>query len=497
MAVVERKRAKGKTVFGVMNEWQGKQFWELVGTSRRDAEVRDRAMKKEIKNGTYVPNERSKSVMVRQIAEVWANTRTSAYAEEERKILERYLYPVEWLANMLVADVRQRHIVQWVEQWKTEKVDDVRRVTDKTIANAVGVLRMVFKYAHLKELCTQQPVVVPKTMLRRAPKEEKEIYSIAECAVLLRHHSIPWPQRVLNAMLLLTGMRLGEVAGRRWRHLEEGTVAAIVVCDQYDGEPLKTERPRIVPVHPELHRILTEWAVEGFELYTGVRPTLDDFIVPNMSRWAQVRHHTESSLNKQFCKTAEAAGVRPRTVHSTRHSFVTHCRRFGARPDVLERVTHNSSGKIIDRYTHFEWEPVCEAVFALNLDAHPDSQPGRMTPGERPGSFLANIAKSQRSFPEKTAEAAGIEAASESTLGLVLQSQGKTRQGIRQESNGLFAEELKTDNRTRKRKLLTLSEVDPDGAKPGLALCRALDAAYDGDTEETLKQLATAAEAVA
>src|SRR5690606_21390205 len=123
---------------------------------------------------------------------------------------------------------------------------------------------------------------------------------IAECAVLLRHHSIPWPQRVLNAMLLLTGMRFGEVAGRCWRDLEDGEVAAIVVRDQYDSKPLKTERSRIVPVHPELHRILTEWAVEGFELYTGVRSTPDDFIVPNMSRWAQVRHHTESSLNKQF-----------------------------------------------------------------------------------------------------------------------------------------------------------------------------------------------------
>lgn len=420
MAVVERKRAKGKIVFGVMNEWNGKPFWELVGTSRREAETRDRAMKREIKTGTYVPHERSRSVTVKQFADVWATTRTNSYASEERKLIDRYIASVPWFADMVLADVRQKHVIQWVEHWKTQLVDGERRVSDKTIANAVGVLRMIFKYGVLRELCANQPVVLPKTMLRKAPKEQKEIYSLSECVVLMRHHTIPWPQRVINSLLLLTGMRLGEVAGRRWRDLEDGEVAAIVVRDQYDGQPLKTERPRIVPVHPELHRVLTQWAVEGFELYTGCRPSPDDFIVPNMSRWAQVRHHTESSLNKQFCKTAEAAGVRPRTVHSTRHTFITLCRQFGARPDVLERVTHNAVGEMIDRYTHMQWAPLCEAVLCLNLDAHLDSQPSQLTIGKRPGSFLANIEESTRSFPKTTVEAAGIEDAANSNLPLVL-----------------------------------------------------------------------------
>lgn len=495
MAVVERKRSKG-VVYSVTNEWQGKPAWERVGTSRREAETRDRAMKKEIKNGTYVPNERSRSSTVMQIAGIWASTRTNAYADEERAILDRYLAD-SWLANMLVADVKQKHIVQWVEELKAEMVDGQRRITDKTIANAVGVLRMVFKYAALKELCATQPVVLPKTMLRRKSKNEKEIYSLAECVVLMRHHTIPWPQRVINALLLLTGMRLGEVAGRRWRDLEDGPVAALIVRDQYDSQPLKTERERIVPVHPELHRVLTQWAIEGFELYTGVRPTPGDFIVPNMSRWAQARHHTESSLNKQFCKTAEAAGVRPRTVHSTRHTFITLCRRFGARPDVLERVTHNSCDKMIDRYTHMEWAPLCEAVLCLNLDAHQDSQTPQMTVGQNPGSFLANIAVSHPSLPLSSMEAAGIEDASDPKKLPVFKGSRKTRQGVRQELSGSFEEGLRTDNRTRKRRLLTLEELDPEAAKPGLAICRALDAVYDGDLDEATKQLTLAGEAVA
>jgi hypothetical protein len=42
-------------------------------------------------------------------------------------------------------------------------------------------------------------------------------------------------------------------------------------------------------------------------------------------------------------------------------------RRGGARKDVLERITHNASGDIIDRYTTFDWLPLCEAVSCLKI----------------------------------------------------------------------------------------------------------------------------------
>jgi hypothetical protein len=46
--------------------------------------------------------------------------------------------------------------------------------------------------------------------------------------------------------------------------------------------------------------------------------------------------------------------------------MITWARRGGARSDVLERVTHNAAGAIIDQYTHFDWEPLCEAVGCLD-----------------------------------------------------------------------------------------------------------------------------------
>jgi hypothetical protein len=35
---------------------------------------------------------------------------------------------------------------------------------------------------------------------------------------------------------------------------------------------------------------------------------------------------------------------------------------------MLEKVTHNAKGKMIDHYTHFDLEPLRRAVAALKLD---------------------------------------------------------------------------------------------------------------------------------
>ena len=36
--------------------------------------------------------------------------------------------------------------------------------------------------------------------------------------------------------------------------------------------------------------------------------------------------------------------------------------------DVLQKVTHNAKGDILDNYTHFDWEPLCKAVSCLQID---------------------------------------------------------------------------------------------------------------------------------
>ena len=379
MAIVARKRKSGVT-FYVTFSWNGKQVWERVGTHRREAETVERKRLKELKDGTYTPQATSRTVTVGQYAEVWGKTRVNAYGADERAIIRRVVEPRPWLTDLPLADARPRHFDRLVAELKAQGL------ADKSISNVIGVMKLIFNRAIRAELCTVQPVVLEPGTLKRGRKREPETYTVAEALVLTRHHAIPWPIRVLNAMCLFGGLREGEACGRRWGDLKQtaGPLMLMSVHDQYDRKPLKTERARSVPVHPDLAAVLTEWMRDGFELYTQRKPEPEDLIVPNTSRRAKVPNHTRSSYYKQFIRSAEAARVRPRSLHSTRHTFISLCRRGGARKDVLERVTHNARGDVLDGYTHFDWQPVCEAVLCLSLDAQQGPQPRGENPEETP-----------------------------------------------------------------------------------------------------------------
>ena len=56
--------------------------------------------------------------------------------------------------------------------------------------------------------------------------------------------------------------------------------------------------------------------------------------------------------------------------------MISAARSSGARRDVLEQITHNARGAIIDVYTAWEWPALCEAVSCLRVD--PERLPGRI-----------------------------------------------------------------------------------------------------------------------
>jgi hypothetical protein len=149
----------------------------------------------------------------------------------------------------------------------------------------------------------------------------------------------------------------------------------LTVERQYEGRLLKTEhaegeQTRRVPVHPALEKLLTWWKVEGFELVFCKKPTPDDPIIPSRDG----THHTKYTAYKAWRLACDKSGVPNRTLHSSRHTFITMCRRGGARKDVLEKVTHNAQGDVVDAYTHWDWTPLCEAVLCLQIrDANRDA----------------------------------------------------------------------------------------------------------------------------
>lgn len=509
MAVVERKDSKGP-VFYAVNKWNGRQKSERVGRNRREAERRDAVMKKEIENGTYQPPEARKATSFGDQALSYHGRRTIKSKDDERALSRNHMEHRAWLWKKPLDQFRPADCDRLIAELRAElRPDGKRRLTDKSIRDVLQLMRRIFASAIRADLIDRQPVVLEHGTWNHTPVV-REPYTAAEVAVLISHHKIPWPSRVLIALWVLAGLRQGEGCGLKWKRLDLDAkpLAGLTIAEQWRGESLKTKRPREVPVHPILLAILREWAETGFEAYTGRKPTPDDYIVPELDGfgvWNCFGAHTSYRRFKDAC---EAVGIRPRTLHAFRHTFVTLSRRGGARPDVLERVSHNASGKMIDRYTHFDWLPLCEAVLCLRLEPLPTEPPPlgnsrEIEAPQLPGE--ANISQQDSGGavgqsvvcppspltpqPNKARLAIGAP---------VVQAAIQSASGERRGSlNGRRVDQdLRRGVENRRRKLLTLAEVDPAGAAPGLAFCRAYEATLAGNGPAALAALHEAAEAL-
>jgi integrase len=478
MATVGKKRKSGTTYY-VATFWNGRQYWERSGTDKREADRLDARRLREVAAGTFSPEAVAPKSAVKTVADyaaLWLAERTNVSASDDRRNVARFL-AIESFAAAPIAEVRPRHIIAALKQLATTGI------SDKTRKNAYGSLRTMFRDAVINEHTGTDPCTLPRNFFSGTTAAEREVYTRAEAAVLVSHKAIPSPIRVLNALCLLGGLREGEACGRRWRDLDPSALPlwAMAVATQYDGRELKTRKPRSVPVHPELAAILQAWAEGDFFALMRRAPLPDDYIVPYVSARAH-GFYTRSIYYKAFQAACTAAGVRARSLHSTRHTMVTMARRGGADRQVLSKVTHNAKGEMIDRYTHHDWEPLCNAVLAIGslFDARPTPHGIGGIP-EKTGSIKTGteahmLAESNASDRGALSSIPGASTDDRAELG----SNENKRQSRRQ-STVVGFDGLREASAARRARLELLSEADPELAAPGLAACRALDAAYDGD----------------
>lgn len=374
MAVVPRKR-KGRTVYGVLTSWSGGKHWELVGPVKREAEQRDRQRLAEVKAGTFRPGELTDAASVKAFAEKWVEGRSNRSAVTDR-FLMRHVLAVGWFASLRMADVRPKDVLRLIAELK------LGSLSPKSLSLVMGGVRVMFRDAVIDDVLTTSPYVVPRGVLKRSGKKRTP-YEAAEVRALLAE-PVGERERVWNAIAFYTGGRCGEVCGVRWGDWDEAPqpLGSLSVERQYDGEVLKTERPRVVPVHPELERVLRAWR-DRWSFFFLRRPTPGDLIVPSLDG---VSAMSKSSAYKAWIRSCKASGVTNRSVHSTRHTFITLTQRGGADRRVVELITHNPKGDIVDRYTARDWATYCDAVLCLSFDPVDASVDGGSNGGGNSGS---------------------------------------------------------------------------------------------------------------
>lgn len=307
----------------------------------------------------------------------WIGKQTYTTVLDDRRRLEGYLAGTTLGARSLDA-VKASDVAGWVRELQLRPSRRGGRLAARTVLNAYDVVRRALAGAVFEERLTRNPCeLLPPGGLPKVEDKDPEArarwsFTRTEVEILLGATELPPERRVLWSILLLTGARFGEVAALRWRHFEPdlGPLGRLLVARSIERESrveksTKAKRPRQVPVHPVLAKVLAAWKIGGWARVYGGQPKADDLLCPDPTTgepWS-----VKVAL-KRFYKDLRAVGLRRLHLHCTRRTFISLARDDGARGEILRWITHGPSRKeMVDVYSSLSWETFCTEVSKLRL----------------------------------------------------------------------------------------------------------------------------------
>jgi len=371
------------------------------GSNKRAAQRLAAQRQREIDNGTWKPPAQ-RAVERLTVEEHWsryfasrkldAETATSKRAaqtvgDQEKRVLN---YVLPHIGKRPLASVEREDIRIIIQDLVREG-----RLSPRSIHHVYDATRGMFTMAASADPpligvnpCTLKvkPGELPKKRDKNPTWRKGAVFTHGELLALFTDERNQWDRRVFFAILFFGGMRFGEGAGRRWRDYDASAqpLGRLAVYSQYDGQALKGEgEGREVPVHPFLAWMLRGWRERGFELVIGRKPKLDDLIVP--SRAGRVRSLTH--MGHKFHYALELIGLRRRSMHDLRASFITLAQDDGGDPNVLRTITHQGNKDVWTGYSRHQWAALCDNVLRLRFPVPEPSAPSHI-PSQRMGDDM-------------------------------------------------------------------------------------------------------------
>lgn len=253
----------------------------------------------------------------------------------DRGRLHKHVLPR--IGGLEIGEVRPRHIAEFVHALRTQT-----DLAPHTTRNIYGLVAAMFRDDAIKGLVEANPCILIENELGEddGGGEGAGRYTREQLVRMISAPEVPEHARVFAALGGLAGLRLGAIAGPRWRDLD--TTAAplwrLTSARTYDGKPTKTGKPSVVPVHPVLAGMFASWR-DG---------------------WARMCGDLMDSILE-----ALAIPAAPMKSHALRSTFISIALEDGARDDLIEKITQTTGRgrRAFDRYDRADyWPQLCAEV---------------------------------------------------------------------------------------------------------------------------------------
>ncbi len=185
---------------------------------------------------------------------------------------------------------------------------------------------------------------------------------------------VPW-MRTAIYIAMSTGMRRGEIAGLRWRHLREGErVLVVEEAVKHEARSLHVDRPknegsrRKVTVPKSLIPVLVEWreVCEKIAADYGCSLTDESRIIGREPCYDSPRR--PDAMSQTFKRFADRLGIDSAyTLHGFRHSYISQALAAGIPPaKVMLQTGHSNMALMLKTYAH--WVPSMGDEVADEMD---------------------------------------------------------------------------------------------------------------------------------
>jgi integrase len=332
---------RGK-MWGIRFMVDGRDFREMVGPSKRDAERALAARRTQVFEGKFFDKRQRCAVTLSEFRpDYLAQARLRKRSWERDALALRNLCASD-LGSLKLDEIGLAEVREYQDARISGRLNFRRLPTPRTVNLEVKTLLRVLNVAVEAGALAQNKLrgKLNKQMLAEA--EGRVRYLTASEAGLLVHVCAPHIRQVVE-LALLTGMRRGELTGLRWSEvdLRRGVI-------HLPGSRTKNGRSRDVPLNGEARRVLTE--------REQARPEGADrvFCRPDGSPLGNLRRAFEGACHR--------AGLKNFRFHDLRHCFCSALAQRGVPLQTIAELAGHRTLVMAQRYAHLSPQVLQGAV---------------------------------------------------------------------------------------------------------------------------------------